>query len=428
MKKLLFAAIIIFAAALTTHAQTRMIAESFYRYDTNDMVDKAKDSTDYFYVAGSGRGNAPGEEKNYDTAVSQFLFTTAPQLYRRRVQTFDANDHILSVTTEEHINGNWAYDDRHTNSYNSSGQLLSDTLSEYDMVAGVWKPYIITVNAYNTAGRIEASYALWLNGGTGIWDTNSRTSIYYNTAGDVVLTTYDEDHAGNLVADDSAFYTYNSSRQLVHKYNKVRVSATTNDWVHGEAKTYRYDASGRLVSEHEQTDQWGSGHLDTTSRYVNTYDAAGNIKTVVYSWKDGLNWKPNDSTTLRYNSDHHLTYSRTMQWDGFAWANTFSTVTFNYYYGPYTPTTITNISNTATPLKLYPVPATNTLYIQTSEKEQQHYTVTITDMQGKQVLHNTYIGNTTRQLEISTLPAGMYNITLLSTKGAVQHGRFIITR
>ncbi|RYE26222.1 MAG: T9SS type A sorting domain-containing protein [Sphingobacteriales bacterium] len=77
-------------------------------------------------------------------------------------------------------------------------------------------------------------------------------------------------------------------------------------------------------------------------------------------------------------------------------------------------------------LKLYPVPANNTLNIDIDGLQPQAYALSVIDMQGRILLQQT-VNSKHSTVNITALPAGAYTLMLKGDTG-IQHSRFTIVR
>jgi hypothetical protein len=426
MRKLLYTLLALFSF-YAAQAQTRMWAEAHLRYNDQLAQDETYDSIAYTYISTSGRGCAPYEEHNFDTSYRYYTGGATPVPTERKIQWFDAQDRITTRLTENFVSGGWQNYIRESYTYDAGGGVATDTTEEFFL--GNWQPTMANLYVYNNVGtHIQVSYTFSWNSSTLQCDTTARHVYNYDGNGNAVQIIGSGHRADTLIIEDSTYLFYNSNNLCIYKYVRLLDNPSLNTWMNGQGIANKYTATNKIAIQYQLTDPFAMGHIDTTYRYVNTYDASDDLINTIYGFKDAGVWLRADSNISVYNSDHHVTYERDMQWDGFAWVNTIMSNANKYYYGPYTPTAVANLRKSNTQLQLYPVPANNTLHLQLTEDKQQLHTVAITDMQGKQILHETYISNTTQSIDISSLPTGVYNISLLSTKGSAQHGKFTVVR
>ncbi len=417
MKKyILFIAILI--SCFTAHAQKRLVATAAYMPSHTTGMDTLTDTVCYTY--GGNRYTTPNNLRNFDTAARMFLDQGTWKVKNYDIQTFDANDRILTDGRVDRNNsGNWEYGIQQAFTYDATGKLVTDTVYIYAISAGYWYAIEYTNYTYNAANQVVSETIIDWNEITNTWGKDERILYHYNAAGYLIVKEYQVwPYMGSaFITMDSTKYTYNANNLC------IRIDILTwkdTYWSDYSTQVFAYNGNGDVVAQYDLS------AADTLSSLLTYYNATNDTTATTYRAKR-TTWLMGDSTIYTWNSDGNPDTESQMRWDEFT-ASYRRAGFYKCYYEPFTPNSVTNVSKAAAQLQLHPVPATNTLYLQTQDKEQQHYTVTITDMQGKQVLRNTYIGNTTRQLDISTLPAGMYNITLLSNKGAVQHSKFTVVR
>ncbi len=183
----------------------------------------------------------------------------------------------------------------------------------------------------------------------------------------------------------------------------------------------------------------GSGFA-STSLYVNTYDGSGNeTSSEKYSLVSTV-WRDTALVTNTYDPTYHvLTSYQTQTKVGGTWVMTRTNNGFGgfyydvwnkYYYEAYNdPTSVGTISTNNSSLKLYPVPANNSLNIELNSDNAQTSVLAIYDMTGKLWMQwqteNT--ANYKHTVYTSQLPAGNYIINVRSENGQTAQP-FVIVR
>jgi hypothetical protein len=422
MKNHLFAALLL-TCSFAVQAKTRMVAESRYIY--NDQVNTYTFNDSVAYTYGWGRGGAVDEEMNYNTATTYANTALGVRGVNRVAQLFNDRDSI-STRVFLHPDGiSWDSTWYITHNYNAAGNILADTA--YHRVNGSWQASMLILNTY-TSSAIVSKLTLLRNTQNTDWDSVERTTYIYNSAGKLVEDITENRFANTFIKVYRNLYTYNNDNQCTYKAYKYVADPTLPTWTDGDETAFAYNTNHDLSFQYELSHNPNTGLLDSISMVANTYNIDHKIIKQIFSQKTTGLWVLTDNFSYTYNADKHRTSFNIMKWDGNSWSPNAGSIAITYYYEYYTPTNILTQSPNAPQLQLYPVPAGNTLYLQLTEEIQQLHTVNITDMQGRQVMHQTYFGNTTQAVDISTLPAGIYNLSLLSTKGGLQRSKFTIVK
>ncbi|RYE26219.1 MAG: T9SS type A sorting domain-containing protein [Sphingobacteriales bacterium] len=185
-----------------------------------------------------------------------------------------------------------------------------------------------------------------------------------------------------------------------------------------------------------------------TSAGIYAYEIATNTMTQVYTgWMAAASYMTLDPVKNRlffyYETDlnmdcriakmacyrinsHQLDVAdlsgRICHYENFEFLPTYNDTTWDSF-----PTSVAKLQQQGGTLKVYPVPASNTLNVAVNWDTEQSYTLTIADMMGRVVIQSAE-NSEQSTVDVTQLAAGAYNIILKGDKGSVQHSKFTIVR
>ncbi|RYE23691.1 MAG: T9SS type A sorting domain-containing protein [Sphingobacteriales bacterium] len=413
-----FTTLLLLAAAFTTHAQLRLVATSTTSYNTQLGSDILADSTWYKYYG--SRIGLPGGVIDYDTSIFYATAGGTPQPVSRDVRKYNTTGNELTHTSYTYNNSSWQDARREYSVYDASRKLLSDT--QYVYTAGNWQPNTLIINAYTPAGNKSVKYILGWNALTRAWDTANRLTYTYNAGDSLTEETAAVWMNDSLWTNSRITYSYDTNNLCTLRIAQVMVQPNTG-WIEGQRTAYAYRSYWKDLSVSYEINTFGP--RDTTSAAFYTYNTYV-LQEIVTRRKTAGNWRNYERTQIGYNGFTIIDNDRTMQWDGSNWQNTALTIAHKYYYMYMMGVAQQSVAKPT--LTLYPVPASNTIYLQLKETLQQQYTISVTDVQGRQVLQQGYRGGMVQAINTSALAAGVYNLTLSGSNGSLQHSRFTIVR
>ncbi|RYE26218.1 MAG: T9SS type A sorting domain-containing protein [Sphingobacteriales bacterium] len=366
-----------------------------------------------------------------DTVSITSVYTT-PVLYKKEINTYDTNNNMrvhLELFNSNGAGGTLENSELVLYGYDTHNRLMADTGITYN--SGAWDTIVARTYTYDASGNLLTRESLGHDMG---WDTYpwGRVENVYNTASQLLTRTY---YSGNRMAppapDNRVVYTYNSGGLLTATLYQVW-NATGSLWADDWEEEFTYNAAG-LRSEAATYSYRTPGRTDTTARYLYTYDAAGNLAQTLELWHNliGPGFKQAKRHTYTSNSYGQTTSHKSETSDGAAGWTFERSDALNYYYYEdyYDPTTVAKLQQQGGTLKVYPVPASNSLHVDINWDTEQSYTLTVADMMGRVVYSEQRTVNSgQRVIDVSALPAGAYNIILKGDKGGVQHSRFTVVR
>lgn len=278
-----------------------------------------------------------------------------------------------------------------------------------------------------------------------VYETNYELSIKYNSDG-----TRQSDSTFYHQFDQSRinYYFYNNNKQLI---SSVTLEGITGDSLNKVTFGYNGDKLSVVygVAFNPNTDNWDVSEADSIT-YTNnqittrisygfasvngggvafqpfrnetyTYDASGNLSTFeIRAWQNNA-WVNNYLITLTYVDGKPTLGLRRNAINGVYEAIASSRYLFSF------PTGLSTLKTQPTIVQLYPNPATQ--FIQLNEDlvldKQKVYIINSLGKRTDVTLSSLHHSN---QLDISTLPNGMYFIYLESEDGKISSGKFLVNR
>ena len=201
---------------------------------------------------------------------------------------------------------------RHTYTYDKSGNCLTDELDEFNTIYGPGEWFYISRSTYtydNYGRQISA-----------LDESNEYGKLYrqtftYDSTGKLInsLTenwnilawanyyrfTYTYDNSGNLISkleEDWLNNTWTNWYRETNKYDNsghmieiFSESYATNDWANYDRSTYTYDKAGNCITKQYELWGWGDQWYNQTLDYF-TYDNTGNCVTDINQFWQNSTW------------------------------------------------------------------------------------------------------------------------------------------
>ncbi len=366
-----------YAAAQATHM--RLIAVKQSRYNGTQFINY--DSSRYVY-SGTHEGNL-----DINPVVLDYD---------------KGNTYIWDST------GNWLQTNRYTNLFDANERMVQTTNEVWNTTTNHWDSLDRSIYTYNGQGQLTEYLVQDWNGGS--WDNSFRQTTTYITAGISQRLNQFWNSSNNTWFDNDRFvYTYDANNKLAEELHQF----WNGTWKNVNRNIYRYNSTGLVwqASFH----QWnlGTSAWDSSTRSTITYDAANDPATTLYEEWDGSAYVYLQKQTTTF-SNHQRILAETQSWSSAStgWVYNTSSYRMYYFYEPFFPTGITTLPMQAD-VKLYPMPANNTLYIALQNSNGKIYTLTLIDLNGRKLLQQqSPVYNNTLSLPVANLPAGNYLLSV----------------
>lgn len=327
---------------------------------------------------------------NYITVTRYFLNkgpnTTSWDTTIMYVDSFE-NKNKLSHTLYVYVNGTFAALSRNEYKTNSNGDEIEATTFKWNNMNNVWEEDSKTTTSYS--GVLMDSRALYKwNINTTQWDSFQRQTYTYQS-GLLVQDSIERYNPNSKKWNNSQkfVYTYdnNGNRDTLRRY-KWMFTTTPNDWNLELDQFLEYDSKSRLIAYQ--------------SKILN-----------------GQSFKPSNRFEYEYFNDTLVKNHTQLMWD--ATSQQFKKQsTSNYFYEKIRLSPLSIISQTKNneeAFVVYPIPATNTLYVRNENYVQADYI--LYDMAGKLISKGSIDKGSTKPISITTLSTGLYIVELTTLNG-----------
>jgi hypothetical protein len=393
-------------------------------YTNNGAVFIPSDSS--FLTYSGVRGGDLTHTLKFDNETT-LLYTPVDSAYSNEynyLQSFDANNNLISSTTQYWEGSAWL---------NSTKTLYFYNPANNDLVTKVFQTWggsnWVNVSndsfTYNAANQLFSDqYQSW----NGVIFTPVSEKVYYYDASSNQTQEVDERYnssLGSFVYSSEYTYAYSTGNQLISKTYSVYDGSSTFVPVNQYINTY--DSTGDLTNQLYQTYNTSTGAYvpDTLRTYSNFTNHLPMLENDQVWDTAGTGFYNNARQyTYTYNSNNQLTSSVGESWNiaGFyEYAN--GDPMNNYYYQSYDSTTsvVKNVVLNGGNANIYPVPATNTLHVDINWTMAQTATIAIYDMQGR-MLNNVAVPFGTQYsstLSVADLANGIYVLNISGTQGQI---------
>lgn len=440
------------SAQKTTATGSRMMANSYYKYDGAKFV--ASDSSRYAYSGDRG-GDALNTPKA-DTSTNR-VYNNATMSWDNKtllLETFDAKSNILSYVTRawdnatsawknsagmyftyitvvgkdlmetqtvqswDNVASAWKNTSKYIFSYNADGESDTTFLQTWDAPSTSWKNSKMAEYVYNSSDKTltEIIEYNW-NSGTSKWDKYRRNFHQYDVNLNMVFKTQENWNSGTSawVYVKRDLYTYDVNKNK-KSHTLQNWNAGTSAWDNGNKELFTYNTANVMTS---QTDQYWDGVASAFANSTKTdysLDGANNVSSELYStWdKPSTSWKQYLRTQYTYNSYNQRTSAIRDRWNaGGFWEYTLNDFKRNYYYEEYT-LGVNEVAASVGNLNVYPNPANSVININMQWAKPQAFEVSIVNSTGKLVYRMAEHAQAsyTRSIPVAELQNGVYYVVL----------------
>ena len=406
---------VILCQNLQAQTSSRLVASSDYSSDGASL--NVNDSTSYTYYS-NNRGGDLTHTMKYDVATNMnFVGDTAFNNNLNYLQTFDANNNILTTITQVWSSGAWVNSTNIVYSYNAAGQIASKVYQSWGGAS--WVNTSEEVYSYNTAGELYLDQTNVWNSLTSSFLPSSQNIYYYDGTGRLLQ---EVDQTYNSV---SGLYDYTS--QILYTYSLITNTTTYSNWtgsafVNNYMYTDTYDSTGDLLTDLYQTfngSAWVNQVLHVYSGFSGTMP--GVEIDQIWDTTGGGTWDNVKKYMYAYNGFGQMTSSVGESWNpGVGWEFASGDPTSYYYYASYSAAVKNVVTNNGS-VNLYPVPAQNILHVHLNWNEAQSATISMYDMTGREVnkMSVPFGSQFSGAISVNNLADGMYVIRIEGTQGQI---------
>jgi hypothetical protein len=330
---------------------------------------------------------------------------------RRNAYAYNKYGRITESIAENWNNGNWQVTSgyRYDRTYNDQGHEIEFKGSNFSN--GVWEDSYKFVYIYDDKGnKIEYSYFNWKDG---VWDKRAEYNFTYHDSISSPTSYTGLMYDNNLeVARYKNDYIFDE-KDRTSGYIFYNFIYTDSSWAITSRANYVYDENGGYVNTSERfTDSvWVLSHR--SSIYINSHKNFTGIKSESYidqQWK--ITYESQYLYT--YNDNNDIVEQIYRDWD---YQNKVVKNASKDVYSDFQYFTVAGAADKITKLKVsaFPNPTTGLLTIQGETTENTE--LQINDLTGRLVVSKELSFGNSHQLDLSTVPAGIYILNIKSSKG-----------
>jgi len=341
---------------------------------------------------------------DYDTAFT-------PEISDIYWYSYDADGYLAQEMAAYWYNGQWDTNWKEVYTYNSANQFTS--MIEYDYDKGQWEENWKSEYTYDNNGYlIKREYFDWDNG---MWDPYSKDDYVNYSDGRVKSEIGQYKSSSTFQLDDSTYYTYNTSLQLIER-RRYDWDNSNAIWEEDYLYDYTYYATGEL--ETRTNYYYYNSSWDTSYRYHYIYNPQGFLtERVELDWNKGL-WQNDYKNVYTYDMNYSvplitanpnylddlsdmMLMEAEYRWDddNAVWED----YDRNTLYWSHTGLAVEEHSTND--VKIYPIPTSNKINIELSTYEPT--IVRLVDLKG-QLLQEKQMNSTRETLHIEGYSSGLY--------------------
>lgn len=369
-----------------------------------------EDSIAYIFN-NTDRGGSPSlddiendEQIYYDESYTYEYNTGGYEKLEHRRQTFTANDVIQILSYRTWLNNMWNNSQQYVYTYDAANVMTSSVLQIW--AANKWEDHLPTQLVYDANDNIIEVNSL-------VQRFKFTYDIYDNVTG-MTEELY-------LMSTQS----WRNNRQFSYTYAAGKLESTIErEWIASAWKDIKkishvYNAHNDIAAKTEQ--HWtGSGWINIRQNAY-AYDVQHLVTSDTLKEWNVSDWNPEVLTSYAYNSFEQLTEMKEQQWTAGSWTHAEGDEWYRFHYQTYFPTGVPGPSQFAGLFTTYPNPATDVVTLQVTWEQPQPFHVSLTDMQGRVLMHcqEAAVRNYQKQVATQSLPAGNYFISVAGNQSVL---------
>ena len=333
------------------------------KYAINSL-DKVDSITDYLWQNNAWKiSNQSSFLRTYNAAnkvtefITQFTVNGTLKNDRKINYVYNAAGKVIEETNWRWLNNTWENDSRTTLTY-TNGILTERLVESYNKNSSTWIPaFKYTYAGWHATGGHHTSFVLQNYQAATGWKNMTRSTITIGQNG---------------------------------SYEEIQEGFQNGNWQYSTRTNYTYDSQGNTTDFLMEDYINGTWRMVWIDKQIFTYSPQNDMLEKIWQGQDSTYGPKRDQTKEVYSNFQYFT--RTLG----------------------TP----EIQKTALALKVYPNPATDKIQIELTETKPQALTATVSDITGKTWQTKTFKPSEVKQLNIETLPKGIYMLQLQTETGS----------
>ncbi len=343
-------------------------------------------------------------------------------------------------TIADWFNGEWIISDKHTNTYNSNGNLESVLWEWFNPLLQEWLKDAKDVYNYDSLGnRVNFLHQVY-NGQEFI--NNFRYEYFYNNTNKVILSLEEFWNNGKWVNDSKTIYSYNNTNL---KDTTLLYDWKNDKWVNNQLNIYDYDEKLNIISnlaKRWQEENWLDFGMGTFE-----YDLNNNCTLEIWEIANNNNWENWFRIFYEYDDNNNLIHLFGEEWKNDQWVpenellivinpngisfGYLAKEIFLYYSEPTSVASEKNIVNGFNLFQNYPNPFNPTTTIKYSIPQRSIVNITVYNILGKKIItlvnEEKQAGNYEIKFDGSNFPSGVY-FYKMQTNASISSSTFTETK
>ncbi|WP_169515094.1 T9SS type A sorting domain-containing protein [Hymenobacter norwichensis] len=359
----------------------------------------------------------------YDVRANptQIVYTDSvtSQPRSKELYTYNVRNQITESTYQTWLNSAYVNEQREQYAYDTQGNITLETYQTWNGTAWATQNSYRTTNTYNSANVLTGRVYEELNTISNTWVPNGRITFTLNASNQWIEAVYQDWNNGAYVNDERTHnITWYDWAKMLPSYLEDQ-EWRNGAWVDNQRSTVTYQPNGSNVDVQQK---FTANTWMNDDRISTTYDNFGNLILDQYeSWTNNA-WAitGGERALLSYNATNQVRRAVAQDYSTSQSRYVNSTVTT---YGSFVTLGTRRAMGLEAAATLHPNPTTSTTIISVSGlREQSAMQAEVLDMLG-QVVKTMTVGpqqGTFRQeVNLATLPAGVYTVRLHTSKGTV---------
>lgn len=352
---------------------------------------------------------------------------------------YDAKHNMTSSTGQSWNGSAWENSDKSTSTYDANNNETSNLYQEWN--GSNWVDVFKYTSTYDAKNNLTKELDQRWNDSD--WINTYQYTYTYDANNNRTSLIFQYWNGSDWVNSGKHTYSYDANNNMT---SELHQRWNGSDWVNSDQDTFTYDANNNLTSDLMQ--DWDDGSWENSMQYTYTYDAKNNLtKELDQSW-NGSDWENYEQSTITYDANNNQTSQLYQSWNGSNWVNVWQyegaydannfekshtyknwnaagtkiesgDSSYSFYH---TVLGINGLMAQNGNLTVYPNPASTQITIEICALPTQSQ-LSISNLNGQQLI-TRQITSPKTQVDISSLPSGVYFVRLTSDK-TVATGKII---
>lgn len=209
------------------------------------------------------------------------------------------------------FNNQWMVSDRHTNTYNSEGKLVSILWEAFNNLTGGWSNDALDIYSYDTSGNcITHLHKVYIGGE---FLNQFRYNYYYDSSNNLSFSIRESWVNNNWLLVSRIINYYNSSNLLDTTLFQDWVN---NQWLNFQLNIYEYDGNFNVATNLAK--RWQGNDWINIAKVVYEYHNNNLIYEILF-WNVNDRWENLERRFYEYDNDNDLIHLYGEEWQNGQW-------------------------------------------------------------------------------------------------------------